>query len=176
MKSIRISACLVFVASLFLTICVRAQTPPVGSIEGRVKNFATGTYLNNARVAVKGTNLVTFTDEGGNFRLAGIPAGPVTLRAFFTGLDEKETAVIVAPGQVAQQDIDLTNKALYGETSDTVKLDQFVVQSTRETNAAAIAINEQRFSPNIKNVVSTDAYGPQANHNIGEFLKWLPGV
>ncbi len=176
MKTVRLSACLIFVASLLGAICVRAQSPAVGSVEGRVKNAATGTYLNNARVTVKGTNLVTFTDEGGNFRLAGIPSGAVTLRAFFTGLDEKEIALTVLAGQVAQQDIDLTNKSLYGETSDTVKLDQFVVQSTRETNAAAIAINEQRFSANIKSVVSTDAFGPQANHNVGEFLKWLPGV
>ena len=37
-------------------------------------------------------------------------------------------------------------------------------------------MNEQRFSPNMKSVVATDAYGPMANHNVGEFLKWLPGV
>ncbi len=79
-------------------------------------------------------------------------------------------------GQTARQDFNLTSRALYGENAGTVKLDEYVVASTKETNAAAIAVNEQRFSPNIKSVVSTDAFGPQANHNIGEFLKYLPGV
>src|SRR5690606_15796684 len=35
---------------------------------------------------------------------------------------------------------------------------------------------EQRFSPNIKNVIETDAFGDIAEGNVGEFLKFLPGV
>ncbi len=41
---------------------------------------------------------------------------------------------------------------------------------------ATIAINEQRFAPNIKNVVSTDSHGEVISGNIGEFLKYIPGV
>jgi hypothetical protein len=55
-----------------------------------VNNAATGANLNNARVAVKGTNLVAFTDESGTFQLNGVPSGSVSLRVFFTGLDEQE--------------------------------------------------------------------------------------
>jgi hypothetical protein len=51
-----------------------------------------------------------------------------------------------------------------------------VVSSARDTNAASIAINEQRFAPNAKNVVSTDALGIVGENNIGEFVKFLPGV
>jgi outer membrane receptor for ferrienterochelin and colicin len=65
---------------------------------------------------------------------------------------------------------------LYGKAGDTVKLDAYTVQSTRETNAAAIAVNEQRFASNIKSVVSTDEFGTIVDKNPGEFLKWLPGV
>ena len=46
---------------------------------GRVQNAATGQYLNNARVTVKGTDLTVFTDETGTFQLAAVPAGTVTL-------------------------------------------------------------------------------------------------
>ncbi|HUR57741.1 MAG TPA: carboxypeptidase regulatory-like domain-containing protein [Opitutaceae bacterium] len=147
-----------------------------GAVEGRVQNVATGAYLANARVGVKGTNLVTFTDEAGTFRLSGVPAGATTLRVFFTGLDEQEVAVDVPAGQAAARDIQLTSRSLYGAPNDTVKLDPFTVQSTRETNAAAIAINSQRFAPNITSVVSTDEFGTIADTNPGEFLKWLPGV
>ena len=43
-------------------------------------------------------------------------------------------------------------------------------------DAAALAINEQRFASNVKNVVSTDEFGAVAEGNIGEFLKFMPGV
>ena len=53
-----------------------AQTA-TGAITGRVQNEATGQYLNNARVTVKGTDLAVFTDDTGSFRLPQVPAGPV---------------------------------------------------------------------------------------------------
>jgi TonB-dependent receptor len=41
---------------------------------------------------------------------------------------------------------------------------------------AALAINEQRFAPNMKEVVSTEEFGNVAEGNPAEFLKFLPGV
>ena len=175
MKTVRLSVCLVFVASFALAVCAYAQ-PAAGSIEGRVKNAATGDYLNNARVSVKGTNQVVLTDPAGFYHLDNVAAGAVTLRALFTGLDDKETPVTVQSGQTVQQDINLSSRARYGAEADLVKLDEFVVQSTRETNAAAIAVNEQRVANNIKSVVSTSEFGTMADDNPGELLKWLPGV
>ena len=55
-------------------------------------------------------------------------------------------------------------------------IDAFVVDASREMDGAAFAINEQRVAPNIKNVVSTDEFGAVAGGNIGEFLKFLPGL
>jgi iron complex outermembrane receptor protein len=51
-----------------------------------------------------------------------------------------------------------------------------VVMERREMDAAALAINEQRFGANIKTVVSTDEFGSIAESNVGEFLKFMPGV
>ena len=76
------------VCSLCLFVGLHAQTPPhaTGTLEGRVQNGVSGDYPNNARVSIKGTELVALTDESGTFRLAGVPAGPVTLRVRFAGL------------------------------------------------------------------------------------------
>jgi iron complex outermembrane receptor protein len=161
---------------LLLALPASAQPGATGAIEGRVKNAATGEYLNNARIAVKGTTLMTFTDPTGTFHLANVPAGAVTLRVFFTDLDEREVAVTVPAGQTVLQELALGSKARYGTDAETVKLDTFVVQSTRETNASAIAVNEQRFRSNITSVVSTDEFGTQVDKNPGEILKYLPGV
>jgi hypothetical protein len=113
------------------TATAQAQSPATGGIEGRVQDVATGDYLNNARVSVRGTNLVALTDDGGSYRLNAVPAGPVTLEIFFTGLDRQEQSLTVAAGQTARQDVRLTSRARYGDGSGTVKLDAFTVQSTR---------------------------------------------
>ena len=42
--------------------------------------------------------------------------------------------------------------------------------------ASALAINEQRFAPNIKNVLATDEFGFVAEGNAADFLKFLPGI
>ncbi len=155
----------------------RAATTPTGEIAGRVPNVASGQYLNNVRVAVKGTPLVAFTDQSGSYRLSGVPGGPAVLEVFFTGLDAQDVAVTVRPGVTLEQDVNLTNAARYGtDAASTVKLDSFVVSTARETDAAAIAINEQRFAPNIKNVISADALGDVMDGNVGEFLKFMPGI
>jgi TonB-dependent receptor len=174
----RISGCffgLALVASALNPLALPAQTSGAGRVEGRVTNALTGQSLNNARVVVKGTTRETFTDESGAFRINDVPAGAVTLRVFFTGLDEQEVTVNVPPGQIATRDVALTSKSRYGDT-ETVKLDAFTVQSTRETNASAIAVNEQRFAANITSVVSTDEFGTMTDSNPGEFLKYLPGI
>src|SRR4051812_45023700 len=139
MKTVRLSAWIVCVVSLWLATFTRAQTA-TGIISGRVKNAVTGDYLNNARISVKGSSLLAFSDDNGSYVIEHVPAGPVTLRTFFTGLDEQETTVNVTAGQTLTLDFGMTSKARYGDTATTVKLDAYVVASTKETNAAAIAV------------------------------------
>jgi iron complex outermembrane receptor protein len=151
-----------------------AQAEARGGITGRVLNSDTGSYLNNARVRVSGTNIETFTNEFGEFRLNDLPAGSVSLDVFYTGFPVKSVTVAVTGGTVAEQTISVAG--LENLDDGVVQLEEFLVQSKRETNAQALALNEQRFSANLKNVVSTDAFGDVGQGNIGEFLKHVPGV
>src|SRR5688572_8929003 len=61
-----------------------------GTVFGRVQNVVTGNYLNKARVAVKGTEIVAYTDEFGSYRLVDVPAGATTLEVFYTDLDVQQ--------------------------------------------------------------------------------------
>jgi iron complex outermembrane receptor protein len=152
---------------------------PAGTLTGRVQNRDAGLYLNNARVSVEGTDLQAFTDESGEYRLAGVPAGTVRLRAFHTGLQPQTLTVPLAPGGTERRDFFLSATATAATdpaAGAPIKLDEFLVAAARETNAEAIAINEQRFSGNLKTVVATESFGPIVQNNIGEFLKYLPGV
>jgi iron complex outermembrane receptor protein len=152
-----------------------AQPPATGTVTGRVLNVATGRYLNNARVTIEGTSLQAQTNEFGEFRLGGVPAGTARVQTFYTGLDPSTTTVNVTAGQTATVDIQLTSAGRYG-TSQTVQLDAFTVAATRELEGASLAINEQRFAPNVKVVMAADAFGDVTEGNVGEFLKYLPGV
>ena len=141
-----------------------------------MQNVVTGSYLGNARVTLKGTDRVVLTDDHGNFRLGDVPPGPATLEVFYTGLDPQQASIEITAGATARRDFDLTNRTRYGEGTEAVQLQEFVVNSDPEMDAATLAINEQRFAPDVKNVVSTDAFGEIVASNIGDFLKFLPGV
>lgn len=147
-----------------------AAAAATGTVEGRVLNAATATYVENVRVTVEGTALRTFTDAAGQYRLTDVPAGEVRLRAFRTGLEPQVASATVPPGGTVRRDLEL------GAAGSPVLLGEFTVQASREYNAQAIAINEQRFAPNIRSVVAGDEFGDVADGNFGIFLKFLPGV
>ena len=150
-----------------------------GTIEGRVLNADNGIYLVRARLTVEGTALETFTDADGHYRLTQVPAGLATVKTFFTGLELQATTVAVTAGQTAERDIRLSAARRIpksGAREEPLKLQDFVVADSREMSGAALAINEQRFAPNMKNVVSADEFGDVPEGNVAEFLKFLPGV
>lgn len=169
-------------AALFALAHVLATPVPAaegisapGVIQGRVFNLSSGSYLNNARVSIDALSKTVFTNERGEFTLSDVPAGQVEIRIFYTGMEPTVAKLFVEPGATVRKDFDLSSreKASDGER---VKLDAFVVAALRETNASAIAINEQRFAANIKNVVAADEFGDVSEGNLGEFVKYLPGV
>ena len=174
MLKIPVLSCIVCVVLALAAPAGAAEPAGRGGITGRVSNPATGEYLERARITVEGTSLETFTDSDGNYRLANVPAGTARLTTFYTGLPPHTTTVTVGAGQTVQHDVALTATGTSG--TGVVKLDEFRVETSREMDAAALAINEQRFASNIKNVVSTEEFGNVAEGNVAEFLKFLPGV
>ncbi len=159
----------------FLSASLFAQAPGVGMIEGRVLNGRNGEYAAGARLTVGGTGGETLTDAGGFFRLTRVPVGPARVTIFYTGFAPQTMVAAVSLDQVTRLEVTLTTGAAPGDGA-IVKLDEFRVATSREMDAAALAINEQRFASNIKNVLSTDEFGNVAEGNVAEFLKFLPGV
>ena len=166
--------CLAFAGLSLLSLPAAAQSAGTGAIEGRVLNATNGRYLNNARVTVDGTQLEAFTNAEGLFKLTGVPVGDAKVRVFFTGLAEQSRTVPVASGPSTTRDFSLSDSATADDT--VIRLDAFKVASKLEMDSAAIAINEQRFAPSIKLVVATDAFGDITEGNLGDFVKFLPGV
>ncbi|MDP3070545.1 MAG: carboxypeptidase regulatory-like domain-containing protein [Opitutaceae bacterium] len=170
------SCFLVFVslALALLSPALRAQNA-TGMLEGRVTNPATGGVVERARITVEGTALEAFSDGDGYYRLAGVPAGSARVRVTFSGFPPAAAEIPIAAGQTITRNFELTPQGA-APAGQTVKLDEFVVSTSREMSGAALAINEQRYAPNMRTVLSTDEFGDIAEGNAAEFLKFLPGV
>jgi hypothetical protein len=153
---------------LMLPLSAVAQTKQTGTIVGRISNSTNGSYLSKAKVAVEEAGLATYTNDFGEYTLRDVPAGAVQVRATFTGQASQVLTVNVESGKTTTQDV------VFGDAS--VRLNPFVVESERFKTAQQLAIQEERTSVNIKNVVSADAFGDIPEGNIGEFIKFLPGV
>ena len=160
-----------------------AQSAGTGRITGRVFNPATQEYVRNAEVTVGGTDIVAFSDADGSYVLPNVPAGAVTLAVAYTGYERATAALTVAAGATATRDFELkgavfalgvSGRAGAPRPGEVVTLEKFVVSNEREGNAKAIM--EQRAALNMKSVVAADNFGDVTGGNVGEFVKYLPGV
>ncbi len=172
--------CLVFTSIFVLATLLDGQTVSTGTIEGRVFDTRRGQYLEKARITIDGSQRETFTDGAGQYRMADIPAGTVTLKIFYTGRGSLSELVVVASGQTVQHDVTFSSEGgpanLNAPAGSPVRLDAFTVATSKEMDGASIAINEQRFAKNVMSVVSTDEFGTIADGSVGEFMKFLPGI
>lgn len=176
---ILVSAC--FGALLPATVPLLAQQPvassaseSAGTINGRVFNPASGEYIRNAQVTVHETGQSVVSEAGGTFRIWPVTPGRHTVTVTYTGYKPASAIVEVAPGGTAVRDFDLVSTLQDEAGGPVVQLSAFTVLSEREGNAKAIM--DQRSSMNITNTVASDVFGDNAEGNIGEFLKHLPGV
>ncbi len=174
---------------LFTASLLPGQTRPAaalrdaapGTITGRIFNPASGEYIRNAQVRVVETGDTTVSEDEGAFRLSPVAPGRVTLAVTYTGYKTVTATVDVAAGATATKNFELIS-TLQSDTigsattapDGTVKLQRFIVSTEREGSAKAIM--DQRKSMNVTNTVASDAFGDNAEGNIGEFLRNMPGV
>ncbi|MES2696736.1 MAG: carboxypeptidase regulatory-like domain-containing protein, partial [Verrucomicrobiota bacterium] len=154
----------------------RAQTTATGGVSGRVFNNATQGYVRNAEVRVEGTQIVTFTSDGGAYQLPGVAAGTVNIVVSYSGMQPTKASVTVTAGQVAVQDIELRDSfgTTTGSGDQALQLAKFEISEARSGQAKAL--QERRASINAKNVVASDNYGDLTMGDVGEFMKSMPGL
>ena len=149
-----------------------ARPAASGTVRGRVFNAVTREYVRNAEIRVAGTPNVVFSEDGGHFRLVGVPAGEVTLVARYAGLAPVRAVANVTADHVATLDLTLAAAPSAG----TVEADDTTITVTAVREGQAAAIMERRASPNAKNVVAADNYGLLTMGDVGEFMKSMPGL
>jgi hypothetical protein len=127
---------------------------------------ANGKFLEGAEISIAGTNLRTTTDRDGTFSIGGVPSGPRSVSVAYPGHESKSNPVAVTAGQSASTSFRLG--------SDVVTLTEFKVTGSKEGMSQAIALQKASF--NQKLVAAGDQFGDISEGNVGEYLKFLPGV
>lgn len=170
-----------FACMLLVTSPLRAQTAS-GAIEGTVYNYTNDLPIAKAVVSIKGTLMETLTDESGRFRFTGVPAGEVLLQVVYLGFDSQSRTLTLSAGQTATSDFQLVAEGQTrapsrgGVGDEVVVLEKFRVVADQTMTAQAIAMNEQRHAASISHVLALDELPGQGYENIGDYIRFLPGV
>ena len=139
------------------------------TVTGQIVNADTGEPLRNAVVNIVGTTNSATAETGGFYTLLAVPSGAVVLDVSYAGLENARLTIQVPPGDLVMQDLSLKARRI-------VAADGTSVAAAGDTLGSAKSLMEQRSAFNAKKVISTDALGVVSEGNVGEFLKFMPGI
>ncbi len=159
-----------FKTPILLTLCVLLSTMAWaqgghGTISGRAFDRA-GAVLDGARVRLQPGDIVTATDGQGEFNFIGLAPGDYTLTISYVGFSDFTKQVTVAAGQAGHIEAKLDVSA---------KSEEVTVVADRP-HGEAEAINRQRTSDNILQVLPSDVITALPNANIADAVGRLPSV
>jgi len=143
-----------------------AQSLAEGVLVGRVLDASTRAPLFGVEVVIAGSDLLTRTDRDGEFRFRRVPAGELKVSARYLGYEAKTQAVVVSAGQAATLDFTLGDEVL--------QLQAFKVEGLVEGQARAL--NAQRASQSISNIIASDSFGQFPDKSIADATRRLPGI
>lgn len=135
-----------------------------GSVSGTVKDTA-GAVLRGAQVVLQPSTATAVSDAQGRYSLSNIKAGTYTVTVSYIGFTTSVQTITVTGGQPTPLDVTLSVSAAN---------QQVEVMANLEGDAAAI--NEQRVSENILNVLTDFQIQALPNQNIADAVGRMPGV
>lgn len=180
-------AALVFLAAVCAPATAPSQPAPEiapGGIEGSVYNSINGLPVGRAKVSIRGVaapavSRETLTDDEGRFWFANVPAGETRLEVSYLGFDSQTATVTVEPGKTASRDFQIAREGSARSRAvdeNIVQLEKFQVVADQAMNAQALAMNEQRHAASIKHIIAMEELGDFGTENIGDYIRFLPGV
>lgn len=137
-----------------------------GQLRGTVRDAATTTALEGARVSLPSLGLRTVTERNGVFVFDDVPQGQYAVNVEYLGLPSQGQTVTISAGQTTQLAITL------GAVADS--LEQVVVVG-RVTETAK-KLNQERAATALTEIASSDTSNEFPDRNLGEVLQRLTGV
>lgn len=153
---------LLLITLFFFACLVNAQTTSV--ITGRILD-SENLPLPGANVTVEGTDIGTVSDVNGFYTLVQVPSGSHQVHVSYIGFNEETKEVVVSVGKTAELNINLKPGIMLNE-----------VEISYHLQGQAKALNQQKSSDNVTNIVASDQVGKFPDANIGDALKRIPGI
>ena len=136
-----------------------------GAISGSISDTQ-GAILPGARVSIDPTDANTVSNNLGQFTITNVPAGSYTIKVSYLGFQDATSKITVVSGQMLQ----------YTPALSPATQNQQVVVTSGRAYGDAEAINEQRTSDNILNILPAAVITSLPNANVADALGRLPGV
>ncbi len=159
--------CLIGLASLGSLLPNKAYAQTGATITGRISDDLDGLLLPGVSVKVKGTQKGAVTGQDGRYRIENVTGENVVIKATYIGYQDAEFPVEISAGGVVTLNMKLKPGVVY--------TDEVVVIGER-LRGQAKALNQQKNSINVTNVVAADQVGKFPDANIGDALKRIPGI
>lgn len=154
---------------VFLVLCngwnMQVFAQAAGNVKGQITD-PDGGPLPGASIIIKGTTRGVTSDISGNFTFLNLTPGKHVLVANYMGFVPVEVTVQVKANETVTSGIKLT--------TNITSLGTVTISAIREGQQKAL--NQQRNSDNIKQVISADLMGRFPDLNVAEALQRLPGV
>ena len=160
----KVASFLTLILTLLLAVAATAQRN-TGSISGRAADRANA-VLQAARIEIQPQGISATTDAQGEFTINGLSPGEYTVNISYVGFAPFTTKVTVTAGQVARVDAHL-KVATTGEE---------ITVTAERVHGEAEAINRERASDNILQVLPVEVITSLPNTNIADALGRLPSV
>jgi TonB-dependent receptor len=153
------------ITAAFVLLPLSALAQSASAIRGLVRDANNGSALQGVEVRVSETGQSAVTARDGTYSLTGLTSGSYNLVFSYLGYDSVNRSVSVGDG-VTPVDVSLGSEVL--------QLAAFEVEGVREGQARAL--NLQKTSGNLRNIVSADAMGNFPDKNVAESLQRIPGI
>jgi outer membrane cobalamin receptor len=158
---VRIPVCVALVAAVMLTPISRAAAQARSILTGTVTETTTGTPIAGVRIAISGSSRAAVTNERGEYRLEGLPAGDYTLTAAKLG-SEPATRSIRIPDN-APVTVNFTLAPGSALLPDVVVSATRIPQSPRQVAATV-------------NVMSREQVRTNPARTTDDLLREMPGI
>ncbi|MFL5496478.1 MAG: TonB-dependent receptor domain-containing protein [Gemmatimonadales bacterium] len=157
----------------FLLLASLSSSPLVaqgtGRIIGRVVDAEQGAPIAGAQVELLDAPIRGVSALDGRYTLAGVAAGPVSVRVRMIGYAPKTvTGIVVPAGGTVAQDISLPPEA--------VQLAEISVSAEAERGTVNRALDQQRNAGNIINAVTAEQIAKSPDSDAGQAVQRVSGV
>ncbi|HAW08854.1 MAG TPA: hypothetical protein DCW42_06770, partial [Bacteroidetes bacterium] len=158
-----------FLFSLITLLLVSqgAYAQMTGKIAGKVVESTSGTPLVGANVVLLNTSRGASVDRQGNYTISRVKPGSYKIKVTYLGYKEEIIDVTVQSNRTSEINFSLKES--------TKELENVVVYG-QLTRGQAKALNEQKNSSNIRNIVSSEQFQLFPDRNAAETVARIPGI